>query len=184
MNKEEKLGNVQYYLRENPLSTGDENKFMAAVKRKEVKRQDQIVTLMTLKNTTISREEIELVLRQLKQVVTQQILAGYPVIMDLFKAQVSIKGGFTGGEDEFDARRHFVNVSMTANGDFKKELAKNAFVEKVSDLEEKTKIFEIYDYTSRSVSNELPAGDYRVRIRTERNKTKKEVEYKDTLTIR
>ncbi len=183
MNKEEKLGNVQYYLRENPLSTGDENKFMAAVKRKEVKRQDQIVTLMTLKNTTISREEIELVLRQLKQVVTQQILAGYPVIMDLFKAQVSIKGGFTGGEDEFDARRHFVNVIMTANGDFKKELAKNAFVKKVSDLEEKTKIFELYDYTSRSLSNELAAGDYRVRIRTERNKTKKEVEYKDTVKI-
>ena len=97
---------------------------MAAVRRKEVKRQDQIVTLMTLKNTTISREEIELVLRQLKQVVTQQILAGYPVIMDLFKAQVTIKGGFTDGEDEFDGRRHYVNVSMSANSDFKKELPK------------------------------------------------------------
>jgi len=158
MDREEKIGNVQYYLRENHLSTGEDNRYMAAVRRKEAMHQDQIVTLMTRKNTTISREEIELVLRQLKQVVTQQILSGYPVIMDLFKAQVTIKGGFTDGEDEFDDRRHFVNVSLTANTKFRKELAQNASIEKVTDLEEKAKLIQIYDYSTRSFSNVLPAG--------------------------
>ena len=158
MEKEEKMGKVQYYLRENPLSTGDENKFMASVRRKEVLRHDQIVTLMTRKNTTISREEIEMVLNLQKQIVKQQILAGYPVIMDLFKAQVSIKGGFTDGDDEFDGRRHYVNVSMSANCRFKKELAEEALIERVAQVEERTRILQLFNYNTRSFSHEFPPG--------------------------
>ena len=158
MDKEERIGSIQYYLKENPFCTDDSNRYAATVKRKEVLRQDQIVTLMTRKNTTISREEIMLVLSQYKQVVIQQLQAGYPVITDLFQAQVTIRGGFVDGNDEFDTRRHYVNMSLSPNNNLRKELNRTTTVRKISDREKKVRIFHLYDYATRSVRNEFPPG--------------------------
>ncbi len=158
MDREERIGSIQYYLKENPFSTDDSNRYAATVKRKEVMRQDQIVTLMTRKNTTISREEIMLVLSQYRQGVIQQLQAGYPVITDLFQAQVTIRGGFTDGSDEFDSRRHYVNMSLSPNNNLRKELNRTTTLQKISDKEKKVRIFHLYDYATRSVRNEFPLG--------------------------
>ena len=237
MDKEERIGSIQYYLKENPFCTGDSNRYTATVKRKEVMRQDQIVTLMTRKNTTISREEIKLVLSQYKQVVIQQLQAGYPVITDLFQAQVTIRGGFADGGDEFDSRRHYVNMSLSPNNNLRRELNRTTTVQKISDREKRVRIFHLYDYATRSVRNEFPLGglvnlkgsgflsdggdpeiylcpsgtdkrihvsriysstarnilfglpddlepgDYRVKLVVVKGLTRKEVEYKDTVSI-
>ncbi|MBN2627725.1 MAG: DUF4469 domain-containing protein [Spirochaetales bacterium] len=130
-----------------------------------------------------------------------------------------------------------MNVSLSANTAFRKELARSAAIEKVSDLEEKTRLLQIYDYTTRSIRNDLPAGalvslkgvgllpeegdpeiilspvdseetfpvtdifkvsdrdlmfhlpsglaagDYRVRLLVKRGLKKKEVEYRETVSI-
>jgi len=97
---------INYYLRENHLSTSEESRFMACVKKKETLKQDDLIELMVGKNTTVTRQDVLVVLNLLKETITDQILSGFSIITDFFKARISIRGGFRSGSDEFDGLRH------------------------------------------------------------------------------
>lgn len=152
------MSNMNYYLRKNPLSTSDENRYMACVSKKDTLRQSQVVEHMLKRNTTVSRQDIIVVLDLLKETVIDLVTDGFPVIMDLFKARAGIKGGFTSLEDEFDKNRHRVSLNLNAAPSFKKELTEKAAFEKASRMMKKPELGQVYDYRTRSVSTELNAG--------------------------
>lgn len=93
MPQEENIKNkINYHLRKNPLTSSDENLFMACVGKKDTQRQDAVIEHMMKRNTTISKQDI--------------CGVGLPVVLDLFKARVSIRGGFTSFDDEFEKTEH------------------------------------------------------------------------------
>ncbi|MBN2626023.1 MAG: hypothetical protein JXA95_05100 [Spirochaetales bacterium] len=152
------MNKINYFLRKNPLSTSEENLFMAGIGRKDTQRQDDVIRHMMKRNTTVSRQDIIIVLELLKETVADLILDGFPVIMDMFRARVGIRGGFTSLEDEFDSRRHSVGLNLCPTGAFRNELSHKASVEKVQRVKKVREIGRLYDYRSRSFGTGFAAG--------------------------
>lgn len=110
------------------------------------------------KNTTVTRQDIIVVLDLLKESVMEQILMGFPINTDLFKANVSIKGGFASPGDEFDPARHQVNVNLNASPEFKKEVVKEASPEVAKRNVSIPAVSEIFDFSQNAGSTELSLG--------------------------
>lgn len=47
------MNTISYYLRKNPLSTTDDNRYMASVRRSAPIRQDDIIQLMSVESNII-----------------------------------------------------------------------------------------------------------------------------------
>jgi len=153
-----KMSRINYYLRKNPLATSENNQFMARISKKDTLRQAEVIKHMMKRNTTVSRQDIMIVLDLMKETVTDLVKDGYPVIMDLFKVRAGIRGGFTSLKDEFDMNRHRLALNLNASSEFKKDISDNGSVEKSSYLFKKPEIGDIYDFQSRSYSTQLSAG--------------------------
>ena len=110
------------------------------------------------KNTTVTRQDMIVVLDLLKETVLEQILSGFPVKTDLFKANVSIRGGFKNGYDEYDRTRHNVCVNMNSTMDFRKELAFRASVAQVLPPAAVPIVRQIFDYGKDGFTTELTSG--------------------------
>ncbi|MDC7220476.1 MAG: DNA-binding domain-containing protein [Spirochaetales bacterium] len=153
------MSKICYYLTENHLNTSEENQFMARLWKKDTKRQDDVIQHMMGKNTTITEHDILLVLNLMKESVMELVLDGYPVIMDLFKVKAGIRGGFSTNVDEYDKSRHQVVANVSASADFRKTLATEASVEKMSNLSKKPTIGTIYNYETGIFGTSFSAGD-------------------------
>lgn len=149
---------MNYYLRKNPLAAESESPYMARVARKETLWQDDIISRMMKKNTTVTRQDILVVLDLMKETVMEEALTGNPIIMDLFKVQPGIRGGFLSAADEFDGTRHKVALNLNASADFRKDFIKTAELTKVSAKEELKQIEHLFDYESWTISDTFPAG--------------------------
>jgi len=156
--KERNMSRINYYLRKNPLATSEENQFMACMGKKDTLRQPEVVKHMMIRNTTVSRQDILIVLDLLKETITELVKDGFPVIMDLFKVRAGIRGGFSSLGDEFDENRHKLVLNLNASSTFKKEITDNGSVEKTSHLYKKPEIGNLFDYGSRSYSTQLRPG--------------------------
>lgn len=152
------MSTVSYYLCENPLSTSDENAYMARVKNALTLDQDDLIEVMLGKNTTVTRQDIVVVLDLLKESIKEQVLAGNTLLTDIFKARVSIKGGFTDYSDEFDSDRHKVCVNMNAATEFKKDLAYSAKLDRIKENNNAPMLKQVYSYATKSYTTELSAG--------------------------
>jgi hypothetical protein len=149
---------INYYLRKNQLSTSEENRYMACIKNKETLYQEDLINVMLGKNTTVTRQDIIVVLDLMKESLKEQILSGYSINTELFKTNLSINGGFSSMADEFDPNLHQVCVNMNASSEFKRELAFNASVERVLPSIKAPLIEQIYDFNSKSFTSDLSAG--------------------------
>ena len=149
---------INFYLRKNHLSTTDENKYMAQVVTKPIVGMDELVEIMMGKNTTVTRQDMIVVLDLFKETVMEQILSGYPVKTNLFKTNVSIKGGFADTGDEYDKERHTVCANMAPIMDFRKELAFRADVEQVDPSKKAPFIRQVFDYETQEFRLEFNAG--------------------------
>ena len=152
------MGKISYYLRKNPLPTIEGNRYMARIDQNKTLRQEDIIRLMLGKNTTVTRQDIIVVLDLLKETVKEQILLGNPVITELFKARLGIRGVFESATDEFDGNRHRAALNFCATGEFRKDLLHSAVFEKTHRLFRKPVIEQLYDYETRSVSTEFAGG--------------------------
>jgi len=149
---------IEFYLKENHLSTSEENLYKALVHKKKPVRQEELIEIMQGKNTTVTRQDMIVVMDLFRETVMEQILSGFPVYTDLFKADVSIRGGFTSGVDVFDEARHRVCVNMNGADKFKKDLVKNAQVEHVLSVPPTPVIRQVFDYQSGSYRTDFQAG--------------------------
>ncbi|MDC7219450.1 MAG: DNA-binding domain-containing protein [Spirochaetales bacterium] len=149
---------IDYYLRENYLSTSEENRYMANVVKKKTVEQEELINIMLGKNTTVTRQDTLVVMDLLKETVMEQILSGFPVKTDLFKANVSIRGSFVSSDDSFDSTRHKVCVNIKPADDFKADLIKNAQVEHVDPNQSQPFIRQVFDYESQELRDDLASG--------------------------
>ena len=149
---------ISYYLSENPLTTSEENPYMARVKTKDTLNQDDLIRAMLKKNTTVTRQDIIVVLDLLRESVKEQILDGFNLVTDLFKTRVSIKGGFQSTADEFDKNRHRVCVNLTASSDFQSDLAYSAQVEATDPNAQSPIVRQIWDYRTKAFATEFTGG--------------------------
>ncbi|MDC7222764.1 MAG: DNA-binding domain-containing protein [Spirochaetales bacterium] len=149
---------INYYLRENPFSTSDKNLFTAQVKNAITLDQEGLIDAMLGKNTTVTRQDILVVLDLFEEIVKENILSGYAIKTNLFKAKVSIKGGFTSSKDEFDSSRHKVCVNLNGSADFKRDLLNNASVTKVDRSVSAPLVNQVYDYSTRDYGTAFPMG--------------------------
>ncbi|MDC7218450.1 MAG: DUF3622 domain-containing protein, partial [Spirochaetales bacterium] len=60
------MNKINYYLRKNPLTTSEENKFMANISQKDTQWQEGVIEHMMKRNTTISKQDIVIVLDLMK----------------------------------------------------------------------------------------------------------------------
>ncbi len=149
---------IEFYLSENHLSTSEENLYKALIKKKKPVRQEELIEIMQGKNTTVTRQDMIVVLDLFKETVTEQILSGFPVHTDLFKADVSIRGGFASTTDLFDAKKHRVCVNMNGADKFKKNLVERAQVEHILPPVKAPILLQVYDYQSGTFRTDLRAG--------------------------
>ncbi|MBN2625682.1 MAG: hypothetical protein JXA95_03365, partial [Spirochaetales bacterium] len=143
------MNKINYFLRKNPLTSSDGNLFMAAVGKKDTQRQKEVIEHMMKRNTTITRQDILLVLDLLEETVTDLVLNGFPVITNLFKARVSIRGGFTSLDDEYGKDRHKLCLNLNPSKTFRDKLEKEASLEKTEQKSFTTAISLLYDYAGR-----------------------------------
>jgi len=152
------MNKINYFLRKNPLTSSDENLYMAAVGKKDTQREKEVIENMMKRNTTITRQDIILVLDLLEETVTDLVLNGFPVITNLFKARVSIRGGFTCLDDEFGKDRHKLCLNLTPSKKFRDKLEKDATLEKTEQKSFTTAISRLYDYSSRTFTTAFAPG--------------------------
>lgn len=152
------MNGMNYYLRKNPLTTDSDLPYMARVARKETLYQDGVIDRMLKKNTTVTRQDILVVLNLMKETVMEEALSGNPIITDLFRVQPGIRGGFMNSDDEYDPVRHKISLNLNASTDFRREFAKNAALTKVGAREEVQTIEQIFDYETWAFGESFPAG--------------------------
>ena len=145
-------------MRKNPLTSSDENLYMASVGKKDTQRQKEVIEHMMKRNTTISRQDIMIVLDLLEETVMDLVLNGFPVITNLFKARISIRGGFTSFDDEFDKGRHKMCLNLNPSKKFREEMVLKAALEKTEHRSLDTEISRIYDYNTRRFTTNFAAG--------------------------
>ena len=152
------MNRINYFLRKNPLTSSDENLYMASVGKKDTQRQKDVIEHMMKRNTTISRQDIMIVLDLLEETVMDLVLNGFPVITDLFKARMSIRGGFTSFDDEFDKGRHRMCLNLNPSKKFREEMERTATVEKTEHRSLDRELSRIYDYATRRYTTDFTAG--------------------------
>ncbi|MDC7220915.1 MAG: DNA-binding domain-containing protein [Spirochaetales bacterium] len=149
---------MNYYLRKNPLATENGSPYMARVARKETLWQEDIINRMMKKNTTVTYQDILVVLNLMKETVKEESLSGNPIIMDLFKIQPGIRGGFNSADDEFDRDRHKVILNMNPSKEFREDILQSSELTKIGVKEELKQIEYLFDYDSWSIGESFPAG--------------------------
>ena len=155
---EKKTSSIRYSVRENRLPVPNAPAFVAQVYGYKTVTRDQLVNLMTNANTTVSRQDILVVLDLLDNAVREQLLNGHRVMTGLFNARVSIKGGFESARTDFTPDVHRVQVSMTADRDLKRFLSRNARLEKVRLKPRLPEVDSVYDFTTDTVNGSLTRG--------------------------
>jgi len=131
---------------------------MASVKKKKTVEQPELIKIMQGKGTGVTRQDMVVVLDLFRETIMEQILSGYPVKTDLFKANVSIRGGFATIDDEFDRSKHTVNVNLHPVNTFKKDLADRAMVETYIPKTQAPNIRKIFDFDSQELREDFTAG--------------------------
>jgi len=153
------MGKIQYSLRENPFSKGDDDKYIASMRRREVLDQEDLIEAMVWKNTTLTRQDILGVLDLMKETVQEKLMEGHRVYTDFFKAAVSIKGSFRSEKDRFDDRRHRVEVSLNPASEFCKSFSRSwVKVERIHPRDRHSFVNYCYDYATRTRDRTLTAG--------------------------
>ncbi|MBN2627563.1 MAG: hypothetical protein JXA95_12925 [Spirochaetales bacterium] len=152
------MGKINYYLAKNTLPTMEGESYVARIDQNKTLRQDDIVRLMVGKNTTVTRQDVLVVLDLLKETVKEQVLLGNPVIMELFRAKMGLRGIFDSTLDEFDSKRHTPSLNFSATKEFRNDLIHSASFEKMTRLSKRPEIQHIFSFASRAFETEFSVG--------------------------
>ena len=121
---------IRFSLTANRLTGNHENPYKAVVRSYKTIGNEEMIEDMAAMNASVSRQEILVVLDLMKAVIRKYLLAGFNVNTDLFNARVTVTGGFSSKEEEYDPARHAARVRMVPAADLKKGVARDARFEK------------------------------------------------------
>ena len=102
---------VDYYLKPYEF-TGDGKTYCAQVVNSKSYTFDDIAKYLLRHNTGLSSSVIYGLWEGIKGAVEQFVLEGGSINTELFNAQASIRGIFTGMDDGFDSNRHKIRLNM------------------------------------------------------------------------
>ncbi len=122
---------IKYYLTKNTFEAPKGKGYVARVEKPGILYQEDLINAMAGNNTVFSRQDIRCVLDLMNETVQEKVFSGYSVYTDLFRADVSIRGGFESPDDRFDPQRHHVAVNMKASLAFKKRATRKSQVMKI-----------------------------------------------------
>ena len=104
---------LKYSLRENLLTPAPDD-FMAQTQDVRSYTLDEIIDLMMQKGSTLTRADVKAVLQIYGEVCAAVIADGCALNTPLMNTALSISGVFNGANDDFDKKRHAVNLNITA----------------------------------------------------------------------
>jgi hypothetical protein len=154
----QKNSTIRYSLKENKLPVPNAPAYVAQVHGYKTITQEQLINVMANANTTVSRQDIIVVLDLLESAVKEQLLNGNRIVTNLFKARVSIKGGFESAEEDFDRANNKVQVSLSSARSLQKYVDHEAATEKVRGKVRLPEVDRVYDFTTNAVNSTLSAG--------------------------
>ncbi|WP_028974640.1 DNA-binding domain-containing protein [Spirochaeta cellobiosiphila] len=149
---------INYYLEPNNLQNKELKKYVARVIAKDSLSQEDILNIMASKNTTVSRQDIMVVLDLLTEVIKAELLVGNRINMDLFKASTSIGGGFPEENSEFDPDEHKVRVNLNPSKELKSYILKGASFQKCHPNQKYPKINLIYNFEANNYGPDYSPG--------------------------
>jgi hypothetical protein len=149
---------IRYSLRENRLRRDNGANYVANVHRYKTVGQDEFIDLMTERNTTVTRQDVLVVLDLMEETLKNLLRRGDCVTTRFFKARVSIRGGFTAADDDFDSASHTLTVRMSAARPFKDEIVRTSRIEKVEATGYLPEINSLSDYGSLTENNLVTPG--------------------------
>jgi hypothetical protein len=122
---------IRYSLTENRLRRDNGANYVARVHRYKTIGQEEFIDLMTERNTTVTRQDVLVVLDLMEETLKNILRRGECVTTRLFKARVGIRGGFTAADSDYDPSANTVVVSMSAARPFADAVVRETHTEKV-----------------------------------------------------
>jgi len=147
---------LKYSLRENLLTPAPDD-YMAQAADVRSYTLDEIIDAMMDKGTTLTRADVAATLQVYGEVVSTIIKDGSAVNTPLFNTALSISGVFNGAADNFDKKRHTVNLNLSA-GSLLREAAAKVKCEKTEGASTDPYITEVKDVVSGKTNDVLTKG--------------------------
>lgn len=147
---------LKYCLRENFL-TPDENGYMAQTADVRSFSLDEIIDRMVKRGTTVTRTDLAAIMQLYTQECSYIVEEGCTLNTPLINTSYSISGVFNGAGDSFDAKRHAVNLNITAGTALKEALTKTKTT-KIQAANTKPYIAEVTDIVTGKVNEVLTAS--------------------------
>lgn len=140
---------ISYSLYENYLnSNSDDKNYIAKVNAKGHVEEEQLTEMITERNSTVTKQEVNAVLDLLSEVVKSSIEMGYNVNTRIFKTSLSIRGTFDSMTDEFDDERHNLMINVKPAITFRNKVGQSLSIEKTGTRLPVPVLFSLYDYAS------------------------------------
>jgi hypothetical protein len=155
---EQTTSTIRYSLRENRLPVPNAPACVAQVHGYKTVTRDMLVAIMANANTTVSRQDIIVVLDLLESTVKQELLNGNRVVTNLFSACVSITGGFDSPDAEFDKTTNRVKVNMNTARGLQNWVDYAARTEKIRGKARVPEVDRVFDFTSATANATVTPG--------------------------
>ena len=154
------MNTISFSLYENKLINPLEGQsFVARVKPRGKVTMENLVDMITMRNSTVTKQEVAAVLDLLNEVIKYSVQNGYNVVTDIFSTSVSIKGVFTSMTDEYDPARHSICVNVRPGTDLKNFLDKNINPVKSETRLPVPALYSIYDYVTDETNGRVTPGN-------------------------
>ena len=150
---------IRYSLQENRLRRDNGANYVARVHRYKTIGQEEFIDLMTERNTTVTRQDVLVVLDLMEETLKNILRRGDCVTTRLFKARVGIHGVFAAADGDFDPSANTVVVSMSAARPFADAVVSGTRTEKVDAPEYLPKLDSLSDYGSLTENDLVTPGN-------------------------
>jgi len=147
---------LKYSLTRN-LLTGNADDYTAKTQSLGSYDKEAIITNMLWRGSLLTRTDIVAVLNGFEESIANIIYDGGTVNTPLFNTSFSISGKFEGGVDNFDHRRHKVNVNLN-KGILIRNAEAKVIPEKTGAIAPQLQILEVKDSVSGKVNERLTPG--------------------------
>ncbi|WP_028974304.1 DNA-binding domain-containing protein [Spirochaeta cellobiosiphila] len=149
---------INYYLIKSELDTNQEEPYVAHINHNQVLDQNDLIKVMAHKNTTVTRQDILVVLDLFEEVIEDQLLLGNKISTNLFQFKLSLGGRFKNRTESYDKKKHQLRALCNLNLSFKKRISRLASLTAIQKRKSHIAIDTIMDFGSSSGRHITPGG--------------------------
>ncbi|WP_028974996.1 DNA-binding domain-containing protein [Spirochaeta cellobiosiphila] len=150
---------IKYYLHQNKLTTAkEESRYLARIKSHRNISQEDLLSIMAHKNTTVSRQDILVVMDLLEEVVGEQLLQGNMVDTSIARFSLSVRGGFSNPQEDLSSDKHKLHLNAQPSNKLVKLIDTEARLSRVKHSAIRPLIDRLYDMSSQEYGEEFSRG--------------------------